>query len=278
MQIDHRGHSVMRAPILLHVLALAAFMALSACASSSHGRSATESMPPTWSVAADRHCLAACPRAPRGDQLVEHTLYTLANNANTKFADWVAYVVREDDIASGRERDWQPDPEIDESDTLEEGDYRGAHAQYGYEMGHQAPLQSFGGADAWEETNYLSNITPQIGNLNSGRWGALEGAERRLAQRLHRPVYVLTGPLYERRMPALPNADEPHRVPSGYWKIVALSDRRAVGFIFYNRVEESTPYCDEIVSISEIERRSHLDIFPGVSLRTVGDLSDEIGC
>ena len=33
-------------------------------------------------------------------------------------------------------------------------------------------------------------------------------------------VYVMTGPLYEREVPPLPEADESHRVPSGYWKIV----------------------------------------------------------
>lgn len=214
---------------------------------------------------------------PRGDQLVEHSLYTLANDGDTKFADWVAYVVHAEWIASGRPRNWRPDPEVDEAHTLEDDDYRGANAAYDYEMGHLAPLQTFGGADEWEEVNYLSNITPQVGNLNSGRWGALERAERDLAQALDRPVYVLTGPLYERRMRALPQADERHRVPSGFWKVVALPNGRVAGFIFQNRVENSTPYCDEQVSISEIERRSHVNLFPGVSLRGFGDLGPELG-
>ena len=53
-------------------------------------------------------------------------------------------------------------------------------------------------------------------------------------------VYVMTGPLYERQMPALPGADETHRVPSGYWKIVAIQNGngiRAAAFIF----DQNTP-------------------------------------
>lgn len=258
-------------------VAFGALILLASCATSTREPAVMESAA-RLRLTAEGHCLAACPSVPRGDQLVEHTLYTLANDGGTKFADWVAYVVHAEWIASGRPRNWQADPDVDEADTLEDEDYRGANAAYDYEMGHQAPLQSFGGADEWEEVNYLSNIMPQIGNLNGGRWGALERAERELARELDRPVYVMSGPLYERRMPALPQADERHRVPSGFWKVVALSDGRVAGFIFQNRAEEGSTFCDEIVSVSEIERRSRLNLFPGIALRSLGDLSSDIGC
>lgn len=260
---------------------------LSACSTTSSAPT-TERAAGAWSarLSSDGHCLAACPAsAPRGDQIIERELYTLANNGRTKFADWVAYVVREDWIGPDRPRNWDEDPDLDPDDTLEEDDYAGAAGpRYQYDMGHQAPLQSFGAADEWATTNYLSNLTPQNLNLNRGRWKMLEIAERDLAERLHRPVYVLTGPLYERTMPALPGADEPHRVPSGYWKVVALGDRRVAGFIFENQAEDATPFCDEqvdasvVTTIRTIERRSGLDLFPGVSLRSLGSLTDELGC
>ena len=58
-----------------------------------------------------------------------------------------------------------------------------------------------------EETNYLSNITPQRSPLNQGPWRILEDRIRDVTAD-YDAVYVLTGPLYERTMPALPGADD----------------------------------------------------------------------
>jgi endonuclease G len=139
-------------------------------------------------------------------------------------------------------------------------------------------LKSFTGSDLWAQTNYLSNITPQDLSLNRGRWLRLEVAERALALDAQiDDVYVLTGPLYEKTMPKLPNADEPHRIPSGYWKIVALDTGEAVGFIFQQFANEGK-YCDRIVPISTIEKRAKLNVFPEVSLAALGSLKERIGC
>ena len=71
-------------------------------------------------------------------------------------------------------------------------------------------------------------------------------------------------PLYERTMPKLPFANESHKVPSGYWKIITLKKGPSLeiaAFIF----DQDTPKNDEImkhhVTIDEIERRSKLDFF-----------------
>ena len=41
----------------------------------------------------------------------------------------------------------------------------------------------------------------------------------------------MTGPLYERPMPQLPNANEVHIVPSGYWKIIAPGSPWENGYV-----------------------------------------------
>lgn len=153
------------------LLALASLALVNACASRSE---------PSWreraEVAAPSHCLSACPPVPDGDRLVEHTLFTLANDPDTKFANWVAYVVRARHSGGpNRPRNWR-DPEVPEEETLERDDYEDANSVNDYEMGHQAPLETFSNSSAWAETNYLSNITPQVGNLNGGRWRVLEGS------------------------------------------------------------------------------------------------------
>lgn len=163
------------------------------------------------------------------NQVVRHQLYTLSNNAKTKFADWVAYKVTANTMSGEKtERNWQADPNLPPSATLEPKDYRGAYKAEGYERGHQAPLGSLDGGTATHEVNYLSNITPQKGNLNEGPWRIIEEQERRFA-RDGQPVYVITGPLFEKQMPPLPNSNKKHSVPSGYWKIIFVSTSAEYG-------------------------------------------------
>lgn len=203
-------------------------------------------------------------------------LYALSNNGETKFADWVAYVVREEWIGPQEGRGWANDPDLPDDETLETEDYNAISTLHA-DRGHQAPLGSFTNAPDWPEMNYLSNITPQNLNLNRGRWRRLEDAERNLARREHIPVFVVTGPLFEREMAPLPNANEFHRVPSGYWKIVATADGRVAAFIFENR-QEGGHYCAFARSIDEIETRSGLELFPDAETEPARPLGRAIGC
>jgi endonuclease G, mitochondrial len=198
------------------------------------------------------------------NQVVRHQLYTLSNNAKTKFADWVAYKVTANTMSGEKtERNWEPDPNLPPSATLEPKDYRGAYQAEGYQRGHQAPLGSLDGGTATHEVNYLSNITPQQGNLNEGPWRIIEEQERRFA-RNDQPVYVLTGPLFEKQMPPLPNTRKNHTVPSGYWKIIFVSTAAEYGkgtfrvAAFILNQNEAMPFNVEQyrTTIQQIEERS----------------------
>ena len=169
-------------------------------------------------------CLHGCPAgAPASNDLVMRDIYILSSNDATKFADWVAYRVTKGTIGPSKSRNWKADPELSDDETLEPNDYRGAHAALNTDRGHQAPLASFSGTPSWETTNYLSNITSQKSALNQGAWKNLEDAVRELAEMPGtEAVYVVTGPLYERNMPPLPEADESHLVrdctKKAYWE------------------------------------------------------------
>ncbi len=150
------------------------------------------------------------------------------------------------------------------------------------------PLAAIAGTASWKATNFLSNITPQKSALNQGSWKNLEAAVRATAQRPGvQAVFVMTGPLYERPMPPLPGADEPHRVPSGYWKIVStvLNKELAVaGFILDQDTPRRANFCQFATTIDEIERRSHLDFFheldPKMESKVESDASElkTFGC
>jgi len=238
-------------------------------------------------------CLAGCPvGSPIENRVVAGENLVFSNNGETKFPDWIAYAVAPRLFGPTRARVWRADPRLPENETLEPEDYRGAYSMMGVDRGHLAPLASFAGARQWRMTNYLSNVMPQRSALNRGPWARLEAAVRRLARdRGRRPVHIVTGPLFERDMPPLPNADEAHVVPSGYWKVVAIGGRggvaAAVGFVMDQDLLRSADFCDaeNRIGIKELEHRVGIGLFPGLdpiggdeSERRFADLARRLGC
>ena len=213
-------------------------------------------------------CMHGCPSgSPATNDIVIRDIYILSSNDTTKFSDWVAYRVTESTIGPTARRVWRPDPWLAANETLEPADYTGANAALRTDRGHQAPLASFTSTDNWEATNYLSNITPQKSALNQGTWLNLESAVRTLAEKeVPSAVYVMTGPLYEREMPAMPRADESHRVPSGYWKIIATEENggiKSAAFFFDQETNRGANFCEErfVTSVRMIESKTGLNFF-----------------
>ncbi|PKL86649.1 MAG: DNA/RNA non-specific endonuclease [Ignavibacteriae bacterium HGW-Ignavibacteriae-1] len=200
------------------------------------------------------------------NDLIIRDSYALSSNDSTKFADWVCYYLDSATMSGNvsTSRVWKADPWLDDDETLEPDDYKGANAALKTDRGHQAPLANFKGNRDWHTTNYLSNITPQNSKLNQGVWKNLEELERRIVADF-KEIYVMTGPLYERYMPRLPYADEQHIIPSGYWKIITSFDSKnnllVAAFIFDQTNNLSQNLADHCVSVREIEARSGLDFY-----------------
>jgi endonuclease G len=225
------------------------------------------------------HCLFGCPlgAAATNDTIVRE-IYTLSSNDLTKMADWVAYRITPQTIGESQGRNYRIDPWLDPSETLSENQYNGAPGAWHIDHGHQAPLASFSGTPLWDDTNYNSNMTPQASALNQGPWQRLEGRERVLVAQTNGPVYVYTGPLFERLMKPMPAAPQHHRVPSGYWKIIALPDGRMTGFIMDQNTPRNANHCNYRVSLLEIELRSRLLFFPKRGPIHLGTLDADLGC
>ncbi|BDM21239.1 MULTISPECIES: DNA/RNA non-specific endonuclease [Pseudomonas] len=235
------------------------------------------------------HCQVGCPLGG-SEQTLYRYAYALNNNPQTKFANWVAYRISAQTQASGAKRQWKSDPDLPAEHTLEPADYKNASAALAVDRGHQANLASMAGSQNAQELNYLSNITPQKANLNKGAWEKLETYERNLARDEDvEAVYVLTGPLYEAVMDALPEADESHRVPSGYWKVLFIGDAPQqasnVAFIMGQDTPLKASFCDYQVTVDAIEKRTGLVLWSdlaaeqGAALKTTaGGLAKRFGC
>lgn len=238
------------------------------------------------------HCMyGGCPTgAPEENDLVIREIYALSNNGKTKFADWVAYRVTRETIGSSNslERLWKNDDLLHPDNTLEgekkdskqgKDDYKLANKKIGTDRGHQAPLAAFAGTHFWRATNFISNITPQKSGLNQGPWKRLEEAVRDAAYELG-DVYVVTGPLFDPdgNQMNLPKADEEHRVPTGYFKVIAYKiGKKLVALIFDQNAEKNMNYCEGIVSLTEVESNSGLTIFP-LATDLSDDLRSNLGC
>jgi endonuclease G len=199
-----------------------------------------------------------------GNQWVFHDIFVTCNNPETKFTDWVAYRLTENETGGfPKSRYWKADSLIPNEATLEPrpwDDYAGTEDS-GYDRGHMVPLASVDGAEEWRQANFLSNITPQMASFNRGTWKRLEDRVRTLVSD-HHTVWVMAGTLYESEMKPLPNANEDHVVPSGFWKIVIWEDGgdlRCGSFIFSQTSKgELTPY---LTTIDAVESRTGLDFF-----------------
>lgn len=194
------------------------------------------------------HCPLGCPslNIENNDVVFNHT-YALSNNPTTKFADWVAYEVNVLNFGDSPGRDWGNDPLIDDDESLEELDYKGAFNELKTERGHQAPLASFAGHRNWRELNYLSNITPQKSALNQGAWVELESAIRS-AVSYRQSLFVITGTLYAEGQAMLPSADESHIVPASFFKVIYDLKGNSASFLFDQGLQKSAAYCDQQVS------------------------------
>ena len=231
----------------------------------------------------DQNCLYSCPLGADPDNfLVDHEIFLLSANRETKFADWVAYLVKAENLSRNlRPRNWKSDPLIPAEYTLKPSDYQGAYAAFQYDRGYQAPLADFSNHPDWSRTNYLSNIAPQRASINRGAFAALENKERTLAGQ-GGTVYIITGTVYIDDMPELPNAHLPHRVPSGYWKIIAVKEKdehiKMASFLFSQTAPRTSDYCEYSTPLNEIENLTGFEFFADYPYSEYSSLLSELGC
>jgi endonuclease G len=207
---------------------------------------------------------------PSTNDLIIRDVYAMSNNDATKFADWVAYRLTVHEVFGELEieRNWRADPWLADEETLEpspssKDDYKGANSTLDVDRGHQAPLASFKGSRYASQTNLLSNITPQKKDLNQGPWKNLEEQVRDIV-RTGKTIYVMTGPIYGNEMPSLPNANEEHKIPSAYWKVVILETGQSsfehAAFIMTQESARKDKVMSKLVTIDEVEKQTGLDL------------------
>lgn len=141
---------------------------------------------------------------------------------------------------------------------------RAEHMDYvnsGYDRGHMCPSADCRwGEKAQEQTFLLTNICPQLHNLNAGDWKELEDRCRTWALQ-YGSIYIVCGPLLMNKKHKTIGKNKVV-VPEAFYKVVLrLGDQpAAIGFIYRNERTNKT-MSSYVNSVDEVERITGLDFF-----------------
>ncbi|KAF9915525.1 nuclease [Lobosporangium transversale] len=182
-------------------------------------------------------------------------------------------------------------------DTLIPDLYKAHLADYfrsGYDRGHMVPAADCKrNQNAMDETFYLSNIAPQVGNgFNRDYWAHFENFCRNLTKK-YSDVYVITGPLY------LPQQDPTNgkffvkyevignppniAVPTHFYKVILTDkgngDMTIGAFVLPNdKIQNEVPLTAFQVPVEAVEKASGLKFFEMLERKALKNLCKDTEC
>ena len=166
----------------------------------------------------------ATPQASdRNNYLLVQPQYDLSYNDTEGRPNWVSWRLVSENIGVVDRGNFQADPDLPESFTrVTPTDYRGS----GYDRGHVAPSADRTRNEADNTATFLmTNMMPQVPELNRGVWGDLEEYCRELVQQ-GKELYIVAGPVGRK---GSIGKKEKITVPAKTWKVIAVLDRQGLG-------------------------------------------------
>jgi endonuclease G len=194
-------------------------------------------------------------------QVIQHENYTLSYNELYEQAEWVAYELSNSHLTyDDRKRPYFiNDPKV----ITGSANYRN-YKKSGYDRGHLCPAgdRRFT-KEAYDETFFTSNITPQRNDFNAGVWNRLEMKTRYWAKK-YKHLYIVTGGILTKDLSTI--GYENVAVPEYFYKIIldyTEPEIKAIAFLFPH--EESKSHLSNfIVSIDTLEKLTNIDFFPNL--------------
>lgn len=182
--------------------------------------------------AGDLTAVVTNPNLP--EQIIHYRGMTVSFNPTQHIPNWVAWELLGTETTGASTRDdaqFAPDPAVDGCPTP--ADYR--HS--GYDRGHMAPAGDMKWhPQALAESFLMTNICPQVGELNRGTWSKIEDKCRQRAN-LDSAVVVICGPVFTPGEHLLTIGDSHVAVPRRFFKVVLSpysNPPQAIGFILPN--------------------------------------------
>jgi endonuclease G, mitochondrial len=197
------------------------------------------------------------PKSVTGEQIVNHTYYTLSYNEKHEQASWVAYELTKQEVLGNTPRKdaFRSDPSVTTA-SASLSDYKGS----GYDRGHLAPAADMKmNTTSMSESFFMTNMSPQAPSFNRGVWKKLEALVRSWAVKYGK-IYIATGGIL---------TDEPFNtigtnkvsIPKYYYKVILKGDLSGgIAFILPNQKSDKS-LKSFVVSIDEVESLTGIDFF-----------------
>ncbi|QLG45805.1 DNA/RNA non-specific endonuclease [Costertonia aggregata] len=205
--------------------------------------------------------------------IVSHNYYMLSYNEPYEQAEWVAYYLKREHLTNDdRKRPYFiEDPKV-KTKSADWRNYKGS----GYDRGHLCPAGDRRFSEqAYNETFYTSNISPQNREFNAGVWNRLEMQTRFWAKQ-HGELLVVTGGVLEKGLEEI--GEEDVDVPQYFYKVISRgkgNNIKAVGFLMRNA--PSDIFLESfLVPIDVIEKKTGIDFFPNLSDGQQSDLEGSV--
>jgi len=192
-------------------------------------------------------------------QIVKHRYYTLSYNEKAEQAEWVAYELKKDYI---KRSDFKRPFFIEDPKVLtQSADWRN-YKKSGYDKGHLCPAADMEfDINAYNDTFFTSNISPQNRDFNGGIWNRLEQKVRFWAVK-YDGLYVVTGGVLKGDLKAIGKEDV--LVPKYFYKVLLSSYKgnyKMLAFLMPNE-KSSKPIFNYVVSVDQLESITGIDFFP----------------
>ncbi|WP_318310387.1 DNA/RNA non-specific endonuclease [Flagellimonas crocea] len=190
--------------------------------------------------------------------IVNHSYYTFSYSEPHEQAEWVAYILKKEHLTDDdRERPYFiEDPKVS-TKSADWRNYRGS----GYDRGHLCPAGDRRFSEqAFNETFYTSNISPQDKYFNAGIWNRLEQKVRYWCKK-YGDLVVMTGGVLEEGLVEI--GEEDVDVPKAFFKILVkegVTGTQVAAFLIPAK-ETGEPLQKFLVSVDEIEARTGIDFF-----------------
>ncbi|MEG5087998.1 MULTISPECIES: DNA/RNA non-specific endonuclease [unclassified Microcoleus] len=187
--------------------------------------------PPIASATNNRNLLLGNPSnaAPNVANNIDNYLmvkpqFVMSYNSKTKTANWVSWQLNKSWIgAADRQDNFRPDDALPADwYKVRPNDYTGS----GYDRGHIAPSADRTRNEPDNSSTFLmTNMMPQVPELNRGVWGDLEEYCRELVAQ-GKELYIVAGPVGRK---GSIGRKEKIAVPAKNWKVIVVLDRQGLG-------------------------------------------------
>lgn len=199
------------------------------------------------------------PSVQKDHTIICRTGYVLSHDPEAKIPAWVAWTLVQPDSLSCLPRNdaFATDQSLPEGKRATPQDYAGT----GYDQGHLAPNAEMSyDPQVARESFLMSNMSPQLPQVNRGAWKTLESTERSYVYNTGHAVTIYAGNIYTKESKTI--GKNKVVVPDKLFKIIVdNTDKVSYAYIMPNIVNIEQDFNKYQVTVAEVEKATST-IFP----------------